>query len=60
MNVSKQITLSKEVIKRQVEILRKELHQDIKQMVAYEIISKLYGFPDWNHFSAFLKRNKKL
>lgn len=56
-----QITITKEVMKSQIEVLRAYLQTvgiDLKQMNAYNCLSKMYGFPDWNTLSAALKNEE--
>ena len=57
------IVVNKEIIKRQVEIVRnflKEGHQDISQSSAYNLISKMYGARDWNTLKAYLDKQLKI
>lgn len=48
------IILDKEVIKRQVTVLKDSLTEEISRSAAYNILSKVYGFESWNALSAFL------
>ncbi len=52
--------VNKETIKRQVKVIRDFLAANeisLNQSSAYNCVSKMYGFENWNTFSAFL--NKK-
>ena len=56
-----QINLTKDVIKSQVEVMRtylKVVDIELKQMNAYNCLSKMYGFSDWNTLSATLKKEE--
>lgn len=48
------IELNKELIKRQVTILKESLHEKLSRSAAYNVLSKMYGFENWNTLSAFL------
>jgi len=53
------ITLSKELLKAQVKIVReflKEGNMNLTQSTAYILVSKMYGQKDWNTLSALLKK----
>lgn len=54
MSCKMKIELNKELIKRQVTILREYLNKEINQSNGYECMAKLYGFKNWNTFKAFL------
>ena len=52
--------LTKELLKKQVNIIRNFLKEgsntnDISQSAAYSLLSKIYGFPNWDTMSAYLK-----
>ena len=51
------IELSKELIKRQIPILKDSLNEKISTSAAYNVLSKMYGFENWNTLSAFLNNN---
>ena len=56
-----QITLTKEIMKSQIEVLRaylKVVGIELGQQNAYNCLSKMYGFPDWNTLSAALKNEE--
>ncbi len=52
------INITKEVLKSQAAVMRAFLKvngQELTQSSAYILLSKIYGFKDWNTLSAALK-----
>jgi hypothetical protein len=53
-----QLKITKEVLKRQIEVMRaylKEKEITLSQSHSYELLSKIYGARNWNTLSAMIK-----
>lgn len=55
-----QINLTREIVKKQAKKLKEELKQfyELKNSNALHIVSKLYGFKNWNTASAILPEDR--
>lgn len=56
-----QVTITKELLQRQIKIAREFLKEggyELNQSSAYNMLSKMYGQPNWNTLCALIEKDK--